>query len=1525
MSGAGKDPAVALRAALKALRQQQARIAELEAAQGAAGEPIAIVGIGCRFPGGAHGPAAFWEKLQEGFDAVGDVPPERWAVDDYFNADPENAGTMYSRRGAFLQDVDKFDARFFGISPREAATMDPQQRLLLETAWEALEDAGLPPGQLRGSATGVYVGLTVVDYLKLVYRHDLTRLDAYGATGNIANIAAGRLSYFFGLNGPAMTIDTACSSSLVAVHLACQSLRAGESTTALAAGVNLILAPDNSIAVSRARMLSPDGRCKTFDAQADGYARGEGCGVLVLKKLSAARTDGDRVIAVIRGSAVAQDGARSGLTVPHGPSQTAVIRGALAAAGVAPADVAYVEAHGTGTALGDPIEAEALAGVFGRDAARVRPVVLGSLKTNVGHMESAAGVGGVIKVALALRHEEIPAHLNFETENPEVRLSDIPAVIPQTHQTWPAGAERIAGVSSFGSSGTIAHIVLAADEEQAAPAVTPWPTERPYRLLLSAKTPTALRQLEKRYAEFLTVLPADVAVADVCWTAATGRERLSHWRVVEATDAAGLVAALANSAEGEGETPNGSTLMGDWRGRRVAAPTYPFSRDRHWVEPEVATAAQPVASVEPVMGAMDFGIMFFNGSEKPEGDSYRMLFEAVRLADVQGFSSVWLPERHFTDFGGLYPNPATLHAALARETTRVRLMAGSSVLPLHHVRRLAEEWSVVDNLSDGRAGMSFAAGWNPADFALRPENYESRRDQLFTGIEELRRLWRGEALPLVGGDGKEVTRRIYPTPVQAELPLWVTAAGNPETFERAGAIGANMLTHLLDQDAAELAGKITLYRAARERAGHDPAAGRVTVMVHTFIGADAAAVEAKVRGPFTRYLRENLHLLTGLAASRGQSVDVGTLSDADKTAFVDFLYERFVATRALFGPAEKCAPLVAELTAAGVSEIACLLDFGPAEDDVLAMLPELAAFRTEMARALPPGEQTTRPAVARRRAVEGCLAIDWQPVELAAQPNAVSGRWLVAGDATGLAEALVARLVAAGIDAARADSVADIAEAAVVVNCRPLNSSIDLEDTLGLLRSSSGRVWTVTQGAQAVRGSQPEARGAAQWGLLRVLPVEQPERWGGLVDLDPGQSVGEQAQALADVLTRVAGEDQLARRAGQWWSARLVQAGAPAGAQAFTVRPDAAYVVTGGLNGVGWEVARWLKEKGAKHLMLLARREPTAARAAELVAWRDAGVEVESVAVNVADRDALAQVLADGRRPAIRGVFHAAGVWRDTMLAELNAESLAATWTGKVDGARNLDALLADEPLDAFVLFSAFSALLPAPGQGNYAAANAALDALAHERRARGQAALTINWGPWAEVGFAATEHGRRAHARLEGLGISRFSPAQGLATLETAMASGETQLAFMSVDWPRLFEADPPARLSPLLRGLLPAQVETGNGAEAVPKLELAGKSVGEQQTLLSATITNIIAQVLRLPVGDMTPPARITDLGVDSLVAIEIKNRIQRDVGVDVALTALLEGPTVAALTGTLLAQLKVGAMKASVSDEPMEEMEF
>lgn len=1544
MSIPAKDPASALRDALLALRRQQARIQELEAAatQGAnaEAEPIAIVGIGCRYPGGVRGPEAFWEKLTAGFDAVGEVPPERWRVDDFYHPDPEHPGTTYTRRGAFVDDVDRFDARFFGISPREAVTMDPQQRLLLETAWEAFEDAGIPPARVAGTATGVYVGLTVIDYLRLVYRDDLARLDAYGATGNVPNIASGRLSYFFGLRGPALTVDTACSSSLTALHLACQGLRTGETTLALAAGVNLILAPDNTVAVSRARMLAPDGRCKTFDASADGYARGEGCGVVILKRLSRAQADGDRIHAVIRATALAQDGARSGLTVPNGPAQSTVIRQALASARLDPAAIGYVEAHGTGTALGDPIEAEALATVFGRDARRTSPLVVGSLKTNVGHMESAAGIGGVIKVALALRHGSIPAHLHFQRENPEVRLGEIPAVVPASLQPWPATptGRRLAGVSSFGSSGTIAHVILEAPPPpDAAP---PWPAGRPYPLFLSARTPAALRRLAARMAAHLRALPADADVASICWTAATARTAFPSRVTVTGPDAATLAAGLErvadawDSAQPMPADPDLATWFGEWTGRRVVLPTYPFERERHWVEPEPRAASRRRSAVAPApkpAGGLEFGLMFFNGTERPGGDSYRLLFEAARFGDAHGFSSVWLPERHFTAFGGVYPNPATLHAALARETTRVRLMAGSSVLPLHDLRRLAEEWSVVDNLSGGRAGMSFASGWNPADFSLRPEAYADRQARLFSGIEELRRLWRGEALPASGGDGREVTVRIYPTPVQPELPLWVTAAGNPLTFERAGAVGANLLTHLLDQDVGELAAKIARYRSARAAAGHDPAAGRVTVMVHTFLGSDPASVHARVKGPFTAYLRDNLHLLGGLAASRGRSVEVGTLPEAERAAFVDFLYDRFTATRALLGPPEACAPLVRQLVAAGVNEIACLLDFGPNDDDVLAMLPALASFRAAMV-----AEGSTGAPVAPTELqplVEGWHQWGWRSVAWADPSGPIAGRWIIRADAAGFGVALGAWLRARGarVDVVSATGPLEAAPTDRVVDARALAGSSNLLETLELVQRGQGRLWTLTRGAHACGGIAPDVDQAARAALLRVLPVEQPDRWGGLIDLDPSLALTDQVEVVGRVLSGDHGEDQLAVRGTEVRAARLQplrpeEWPAPA---TFVPRADVTYLVTGGLSGLGWAVAAWLVERGARHLLLLGRRAPDAAQQAQFERWNAAGVAVSVVSLDLRDRTQLASALA-AQQPAVGGLFHAAGAWHDRPLAELTAEDLAVTWQAKVDGARHLDELLPVAAVEPFVLFSAFSALLPAPGQGNYAAANAALDAIAHGRRQRGGVALTINWGPWSEVGFAATDYGRRAHARLESLGIRRYRPTEGLALLERALASGRAQVAAMRVDWRQLFTADPQARLSPLLRDLAtahaPRQVPVAPAEAGRMVRLLAGQPAATQAGLLASALAASVAAVLRMRPDEVPVGTSITELGVDSLVAIEVRNRIQLEAGVEVPLTRLLEGPTCVALADSLLGPIKLAVLAAApASAGPVEEIEL
>jgi len=546
-SGAEISPMKRALLAIEDLREK------LRSEREAAREPIAIIGLGCRYPGGVSSPDDLWSLLAEGRDAIGPVPRERWDAEALYDPDPDVPGKSISRCGGFLRDIDRFDAGLFGITPREAAWMDPQHRLLLETTWEALEHAGIPPSMLRNQAAGVFVGLMYHEY-ETLYGRSYEALDGYVATGSAASVASGRISYLLGLKGPSLTLDTACSSSLVAVHLAAQSLRAGECELAIAGGVTLMLTPALFVEFSRLRGLAPDGRCKSFDAAADGTGWSEGCGVIVLKRLARAIEDGDRILAVVRGSAVNQDGRSSGLTTPNGPSQEAVIRRALDAACLPAAAVQYVETHGTGTQLGDPIEAIALGEALGAGREPGSPLLIGSVKSNIGHTQAAAGAAGILKVVLAMRHEMLPASLHLHHPSPHIPWEDLPLEVVTGPTPWPRGVEpRIAGVSSFGIGGTNAHVIL---EEPPAGAATPagatgavGGTARAcLPLLLAGRSAPVLRAQAGRLAAHLESHPG-LDLTDVASTLAFHRTRLAHRAGVVAHDRDQARAALQALAD----------------------------------------------------------------------------------------------------------------------------------------------------------------------------------------------------------------------------------------------------------------------------------------------------------------------------------------------------------------------------------------------------------------------------------------------------------------------------------------------------------------------------------------------------------------------------------------------------------------------------------------------------------------------------------------------------------------------------------------------------------------------------------------------------------------------------------------------------------------------------------------------------------------------------------------------------------------------------------------------------------------
>ncbi len=529
--------------AVEALQKMRQKVEKLEAARH---EPLAIIGLACRFPG-ADTPESFWALLERGQDMMRAVPKDRWDLDEYYDPVPGTPGKMYLRDAALLDQLDEFDPQFFGISPREAERMDPQHRLLLEVSWEALERAGQAPGNLRNSKTGVFVGVSASEYTSVMAEAE--RTDTYSSLGNSAIFASGRLSYVLGLQGPSLVVDTACSASLIGVHLACESLRNRSSDMALAGGVHVLLSPHGNIAMSQMGAVAPDGRSKTFDAAANGFGRGEGCGMIVLKRLSDALADGDPILALIRGAATNHDGPSSGLTVPSATAQAALIRDALADGKLQPDDVLYVEAHGTGTPLGDPIEVRALETVFGR---RRQPLWVGSVKTNIGHLEEAAGIAGLIKVVLSMQAGTLPPHLHFRHPNPHIAWENLPIRVTAQAMPWPPG-RKVAGVSSFGMGGANAHVVLEEAPALApvAGALTTTAIEQPAQLLvLSAKNQQALQAVARRYADFLAS-DSGLNWADVCYTAGVGRSHFGQRLGVVAASPQEARAQLAAYAAGE--------------------------------------------------------------------------------------------------------------------------------------------------------------------------------------------------------------------------------------------------------------------------------------------------------------------------------------------------------------------------------------------------------------------------------------------------------------------------------------------------------------------------------------------------------------------------------------------------------------------------------------------------------------------------------------------------------------------------------------------------------------------------------------------------------------------------------------------------------------------------------------------------------------------------------------------------------------------------------------------------------------
>jgi acyl transferase domain-containing protein/acyl carrier protein len=1569
-------------------------------------EPVAIVAMSCRYPGGVESPEDLWRLVERGVDAVTEFPLDRgWDVDALYHPDPDHPGTTYTRHGGFVTGVGEFDAEFFRISPREALAMDPQQRLALEASWQAFERVGLDPTTLRGTSTGVFVGASAQEYGPRMHEAP-AGLEGHLLTGGLDAVISGRIAYELGLEGPAMTVDTACSSSLVAVHLAVQALRRGECTLALAGGVAVLSTPGVFVEFSRQRGLSADGRCRSFSAAAAGTGWSEGVGMLVLERVSDARRNGHPVLALVRGSAINADGASNGLTAPNGPSQQRVIRAALADAGLSTSDVDAVEAHGTGTTLGDPIEAQALLATYGQE--RARPLLLGTLKSNIGHSQAASGVGGIIKMVQAMRHGLLPKTLHVDEPSPHVDWTAGAVELLTAAVDWPStGAPRRAGVSAFGVSGTNAHVIVehvpAAEVAVVADdAVPPMP--------LSARGDVALRTQAAQLRDFLVARP-ELPLASVAVSQGVGRAGLPDRAVVLASDRDELVAELATLARGEQSPRIARGVAGDGRlaalftgqgaqrvgmGRELAAAFPVFAEafdevvaelDQHldWPLREVvdddAEALDLTVYTQPALFAVEVALyrLLTSWGLRPDFLVGHSVGE-LAAAHVAGVLSLADAARLVAARGRLMqdltPGGAMVAIRAAVADVRPLLTDGVCVAAVNGV-----DSTVISG--DEQAVLDVAARFERSRRVRTSHAFHSHHMDAMLG--EYRKI---AASVVFAPPSVPIVSTVIGAPVPAaELcspNYWVRQVREPVLFHDAvrwlGGDGVTafveigpdaVLSAMVDGAAPMMRRKRSEVDTAREAVAalHTrgvapdwtalaPGVGRVDLPTYAFHRRRYWLDDQSLVGAAT-LLADGGVLFTGRlsAPTRPWIADhqVGGAVLLPGTAFVELAVRAAEATGCtLVEELVLHAPLVFQGTAAvdiqvtaGPAEdgqrsfavharaeagwtrhasgvlssaavaaepmpwppavptvdvmdvrlalVAAGYDYGPAFDGLVASWRDGDEYFAEVTlpEGVPADGFTLHPALLDTALQPRVLALtggaelpfSWRRVcvhragatALRARLSPTSDGFAVRfDDGDGRPVLTAESVVMRPAGGAQATMLFTVERVPVDL---PAAAAADVEVVTDNVLEALQRA--VHGGSKLVVVTNDAAHDPAQAavaGLVRSAQSEHPGHF-VLVDGDPG--------GLLDGVVAL-GEPEVVIEDGRAFLPRL----RPAAVTGAVWSPSDCVLITGGSGALAGLVAEHLVSvHGVRQVVLVSRRG---------TAPEGLGDAIAPVACDVTDRDALARVLAEY---PVTAVVHAAGVLDDGVLDALTPERMAAVAAPKITAARHLDELTRDRELTAFVLFSSAAGVFGTPGQGNYAAANAALDALARSRRAAGLPATSLAWGMWASTGGMTDSLSAADRARLGRSGLAALDPAEALAMFDAGVAGPSA--AYVAV---RLDRTVLGGEIPPVLRELVrPREGAVSAAAGEVPQ-----------------AVRRAVAEVL----GHRDPNAvdirrSFQDLGFDSLMAVELRNRVNADFGVRLPATMVFDHPTPSALIALLSedeAAAPVPAPVPAAADEPI-----
>ncbi|MBD8498536.1 type I polyketide synthase [Paenibacillus arenosi] len=1798
-------------------------------------EPIAIIGIGCRFPGGITDPDTFWNLLKNEVDAITEVPSDRWSLDKYYDPERSKPGKTYTRCGGFLERMDQFDASFFGVSPREASFIDPQQRLLMEVCWEAFEDAGLILEDNR-NRTGVFIGGFTMDYKYLQFQErNREIIDSHTAVGAMMTLLANRLSYVFDFQGPSLAVDTACSSSLVAVHLACQSIWSGESTVAVAGGVNLMLKPDITIAESKAGMLSPDGRSKAFDSRANGYVRGEGAGIVLLKPYSQALADGDSIYALIRGTAVNQDGHSAGLTVPRGEAQQTLMREAYANAGVLPSEIQYVEAHGTGTPVGDPIEANALGTVLSEGRRDGEFCYIGSVKTNFGHTEAAAGIAGLIKAALSIQNAQIPKHLHLINPNPGINFEQLKIKVPQTLTEWRSvNGTRLAGINSFGFGGTNAHIVI-----QNAPSTSKETSMEVDNMKMIPITARSTNALEASARTWLDQLRGETwlhhSLQDIAYTASSRRTHHQYRLAIVAHSKEELTEKLEAFLEGESlsgvVTGNMQTKrppsvfvytgMGpQWWGMGQQLykeePVFRevlhrcdelFTRIAGWSllqemlkeeknsrmsETEVAQPANffiQVALTElwRARGIVPDAIVGHSAGEAAAAyaagamtieEAIRVIYHRSRLQQMttgQGkLVAVSLSEQEIKAYLNGYEDRVSI--AAVNSPTSVTLVGDPLALeeviaPLeengvfckylfvkvpyhsHYMDPLKAE--LLDVLSDLKlssttiplystvtgkhidgAEMNAEYWWlnvrNPVYFAAATQSIIEDGYGLFVEIGPHPVLANSiqECLTVCGKQGvvtpslrrgqdelsimMNATGLLFTNGIDLEwaivngngnyikLPLycWQRERYWNETEEsrldRTGEalrplLGTRLKTQRLTWESEVSLSKLPYLEDHRiQQAVIFPGAGYIEVIneaIADMYGERIDDISIEIGGEFHKALflneQKNAKLQIEIDQENGNFsiVDAsnskgnqewpllcsGTLrinnlhkepklsldelrQRVHKSITKEECYTRFRKLGLEYGPTFQGIGHLWQGEGEALARLE-LPESVTAESNQYQIHPALfdLMFQT-LAAALPFDDKETvymptgaENSISYNRIniselwvytvireknssemkgdiylmdeaghvlffIYNCRAkslnedassviggapiiyseLKWteQEIETVSVPIVDSlGLWLLLSDNNGIGNVLADKLINQGnrvvqvrtghkyeevlrgeIYSINLDSIEDMNRLLDELQVLTAEKSLELKrivhmfgldivrteetelehlleaERLGsksvmhIVQSIAKRNWSkvptlhiVTNGAQAVRAEQISKIGQTSlWGIARVIGhQEHRDIWGGIIDLDPAVGIEQAVEHLMYEWSYSSKEDQVAFRDSTRYVARLQECHNVNLPLKTQMRPDAAYMITGGFGALGLLTAKHLISRGARHLILVGRASlpprsewnqlesgsSVASRCAAIKELEALGASIHVAGFDVSNATALKRYVEDYRQqgwPEIRGIIHSAGTSKPQMLLTMTGEQLSEILEPKVQGAWNLHRQFLAQELDFFVLYSSVASLVVSPGQASYSAANEFLDGLARYRFALGLPALSINWGPWGEVGMATQLDLIEFFVKRGNYPIATI---RGLEALDNVLGYNRPQVMVTPIIWEVCAQNNYPLGEYPMMFDDVLAAVRerpenSSSLGEEADILSVLKQSTDheERAALVQSHVQGVVAQVLLVNRIDLTPEHSLTSLGLDSMLALELKGRLDRSFEMNILVVDLMRDPTIAKLSSLIMDKL-------------------